>query len=305
MHFDVNGKMFVVWSMKKWEWFGPFAHGRIRNPMKTSLPRSIDIRTKPAFKRVRTLSPGRMKAVYQAVDLTASPARLCVLKKGGKRTSGSWPRRTGSQRVQKEAQVLSELFRKGVEVPEVYFSFQSDGCSYVVVEFIEGVNLQEWLRPRKRRLSVRTGLRISLQIAQIMMKIHRAGWVWRDCKPRNIMVTNIDTLRAIDFEGACRVSQPDPFAFGTQFYLAPESTDPFRGQSRVPEDLYALGTVFYLLFAGCTPGEADSAPIEHMRRNLPIELVKVVSELLALQPNKRPTAKAVVRRLKSLLIQLN
>lgn len=252
------------------------------------------------YKAFRALAQRGRGGVYQAFDFSVRPPRLCTLKEGRKNGEVSWDGRDGYWRVKHEGRVLTRLSGAGVNVPRVYSTFKAEDNYYLVMELVEGDSLERYLIEKKRRLSLATALRYCTQVVLLMDLIHRAGWVWRDCKPRNIIITKTGELRPLDFEGACPIDQPDPLPWGTPSYIAPEWNARFSGQSRLPEDLYALGSVIHLLLGGCPP---DIAPVslERLRKNIPKRACKLVAELLDPDPQRRPNAQIVARRLEAVL----
>lgn len=270
----------------------PFAVRRARRPAPT--PASPLKTTYRAFSALAQRGRG---GVYQALDLSSAPPRLCVLKEGRRAGEVSLDGRDGFWRVQHERRVLELLGRAGVEVPRLYDSFEAEGNYYVAVEFIAGESLDAWLWRRRRRLPTVSALRCGAALARLVARIHEAGWVWRDCKPGNVIVAGGGALRPLDFEGACRVESPDPLPWGTPAFAPPEGGEEFRGQSRLPEDLYALGAVVYFLLAGRTPDATARAPLSKMRRGVPADVLQVVDELLDLDPRRRPGALESARRL--------
>jgi hypothetical protein len=252
------------------------------------------------FKAFRALTQRGRGGVYQALDLSGATPRLCVLKEGRRDGETGWDGRDGAWRVRHEGRVLEALRGAGVGVPRLYASFRAEGNHYIAVEFIEGESLHARLSRRQRRLPVSDALRLGAGLARLVASIHAAGWVWRDCKPANVVVTKTGELRPLDFEGACPVGRPDPQPWGTRAFMAPEGDDDFRGQSRVPEDLYALGAVVHFLLAGFAP-EASSPPLSKVRRSVPAAALRVVAELLDRDPVLRPRASDVARRLEDAL----
>src|SRR5213075_1577537 len=154
----------------------------------------------------------------QAIDTSGSPARLCILKEGRKHGEVDWKGRDGRWRIKHEVKVMGHLRRKGLQVPRVYASFAAGGNSYLVQEFIEGEDLARWLSRRQRRVSIKSALTLAVKLADLVSAIHAAGWVWRDCKPGNIIVTHSGEVWPIDFEGACSRDRPDPLPWGTLPY---------------------------------------------------------------------------------------
>lgn len=260
-----------------------------RNPLKTT------------YRVFRALSQRGKGGVYQAVDLSVPPPRFCLLKEGRRHGEVSWDGRDGHWRVKHEEQVLTLLSDSGVAVPQIYASFELNGHSYLVTEFIAGESLQALINRQQRRLSVSRALHYGIEIASVISDIQAAGWVWRDCKPANLMITGQGRIRPLDFEGACRIDQPDLLPWGTPgFAPSPERTA-HEARSSVYDDLYALGAVIYLLLTGRLPDAVAPIPIAKLRRDVPIDVQEVITELLTASPRQRPGVERVIRQLKSSL----
>jgi hypothetical protein len=266
-----------------------------RRPRRPAPPPASPLKT--TYRAFRALAQRGRGGVYQALDLSATSPRLCVLKEGRRAGEVSLDGRDGFWRMQNEGRVLAALGGAGVEVPRLYGSFEAEGNYYVAVEFIAGESLDAWLSRRQRRLPVNDALRCGGALARLVARIHEAGWVWRDLKPGNVIVTGGGRLRPIDFEGACRVESPDPLPWGTPAFAPPEGAEEFRGGTRLPEDLYALGAVVYFLLAGRTPDAADPVPLSKARKGVPADVLRLVGGLLSPDPLRRPGAREAARRL--------
>ncbi len=251
------------------------------------------------FKVFRALSQRGKGGVYKALDLSTHTPRLCIVKEGRRHGESEWDGRDGFWRVKHEKKVLEQLGKSGVPVPSVYGSFTAGDNYYLVTEHIEGEDLEAWLMKRERRLSIRSAIELCLNVARLVGSLHDLGWAWRDCKLRNLLRAKNGKVRPIDFEGAYQIKNPDPYPYGTSVYLAPEWNKPCLGQSRFPEDVYALGMVFYLIFAG-RPRGADKVPLERCRRRIPKGVVTLVAEMLASEPAKRPSVSRILECLEKL-----
>ncbi|MBC7911384.1 MAG: serine/threonine protein kinase [Pyrinomonadaceae bacterium] len=258
--------------------------------------KAVETPLKTTFRVFRALSQRGKGGVYQALDLTARP-RLCILKEGRSEGEVDWIGRDGYWRIKHEESVLSALRAAGINVPHVYSSFEAGKNYYLAIEFIEGVPLEKYLSRKKRRLAIARALALGIQLSALMARIHDAGWVWRDCKPHNLLLAEQGELRPLDFEGACPVNQPDAMPWGTNSYRPPEWDQDFRGQTRLPEDLYALGAVIYLLLTGRLPDAAAQQPIEASRPDVPPSVRELVMELLDAKPERRPSAHEAAERL--------
>ena len=279
-------------------------------------PRPTRIRrnTSPEFLRTRirafeALSQRGKGGVYQALNLNFSPARLCVLKEGRRHGETDWDGRDGFWRVKHEAQVLSALSVAGVKVPELYLTFKSPSHYYLVTEFIEGESVQAYLSRKGKALTDLEALRIGCAIAETVAQIHAAGWVWRDCKPLNFLISQDGSIRPVDFEGACRVDAPDVMPWGTEAYLPPEFRAFPQMGSRLPEDLYALGaTLRQLLRVRKLKTEiqpASEKPVnEKLRPHVPTVVKQLVSALMDAEAGSRPTARHAAKVLAQAIEEL-
>jgi serine/threonine protein kinase len=159
------------------------------------------------------------------------------------------------------------------------------------MERICGKSLQQVLASRQR-MSTRRMLDYCAQMARIVAEIHAAGWAWRDCKPANFLVDKNHKLRALDFEGACRLDESDPPWGATPGYTPSRQL----WDSRSPEamDLYALGTsIMQLITRTESPINLAAAfRREIKKRNLPLRLIKTIQSLRSPSPERRPSARA-------------
>jgi hypothetical protein len=253
---------------------------------------------KTRFRAFRAMAQRGKGGVYQAIDVSSSPPRLCVLKEGRKHGEVDWQGRDGRWRIRHEAQVLRQLRAKGVDVPEVYALFSAESHDFLALEFIDGDDLGRVLARRARRLSIEAALRLSIKVALTVSAVHFAGWVWRDCKPANLIITKRGNLRPVDFEGACPVPRPDSLPWGTKHFIAPEAFASCEASSRLPEDLFALGAAIYFIFSGRTADAAKiTPPLSQVRRNIPQAVSSLVTSLLNFNPKRRPSARLVALRL--------
>jgi class IV lanthipeptide synthase len=265
----------------------PFPHPRrsILAPVQIDNPLATTIRAYEA------LSQRGKGGVYRALDLSVIPARVCSLKEGRKHGETSWDGTDGYEYLRHEEQVLVSLAAAGVPVPALYTSFRTRSNYYLVTEALDGTNLHTLLRNGRKKLALATALQYAGQIVELLDKIHAAGWVWRDCKPLNMIVSREGMIRPLDFEGACRIDEPDPLPWGTPGYISPER---LTAGSQIPEDLYALGATLYHILSGRLPESSSRiTPLGRLRHSLPPGLSQIVSALLAPNPAARPDLRRV------------
>jgi hypothetical protein len=239
--------------------------------------------------------------VYLTADFGGPSPRLCILKEGRKHGEVTFDGRDGYWRAKHEKRVLHALRRRGIAVPQIYSSFELDSNYYLLTEHIEGKNLEELLKTRQRRLPIARVLRLAFQVARIVSILHSVGWVWRDCKPANLILSESDTLRPVDFEGACRIGDRMPLNWGTEHFL-PVDFNNEQYQSHPAIDLYALGVVIYYLITGRFPDKENPLPVEKLRRRTPQSLRQIVSKLMSPTVNERPSAQAVAQGLNEIIL---
>jgi len=273
----------------------------VANPFGREQPRarnsSVESPLKTTFRAFQALAQRGKGGVYKALDFSAHPPRLCILKEGRSDGEINWDERDGYWMVKHEEQVLASLQAAGVEVPAVQSSFESQNNYYLVTEFIEGESLQEFLVKRKRRLPVSRALNYGIQLSALLSRIHSANWAWRDCKPANLILTKDGKLRPVDFEGACRLEEHGSMIWSTPTFIPPEHKRGESQLSRKYDDLYALGVVIYLLLTGQLPESSSQVPVKKLRRNVPQKVCDLVEELLHDDPRRRPGAQNIRRRL--------
>lgn len=144
------------------------------------------------------------------------------------------------QRLRKELELLMQLQHPSV-VAATGLEHVSGMGDCIVMEYVEGKTLKEWLQaahPRKERR------RVAMEMAEAVGYIHSKGIVHRDLKPENIIITsNGDNVKLIDFgladtDSHTILKQPA----GTLKYMSPEQMQ--TAVADVRNDIYSLGVIF-------------------------------------------------------------
>src|SRR5690606_8046165 len=214
-----------------------------------------------------------------------------------------------AERFRREAIAVARLSHPNIV--GVHDVFVHDGRQAVVMQLVDGKSLRQLLDSQKR-LGPELTIHIGAAIAGALDEAHRAGFVHRDVKPGNILVTSDGRVLLTDF-GIAKGLQPgdddltsDNVMMGTAKYLSPEQVRGRRLDGRA--DLYSLGLVLYECLAGRVPflGETDAdTALARLQRDptvlapprptLPIGLVTRIHKTLARNPAHRPQTGADLR----------
>jgi tRNA A-37 threonylcarbamoyl transferase component Bud32 len=180
---------------------------------------------------------------------------------------------------------------------------------YLVMEFIDGCNLETQLR-KGGPLEVKEVLRIGMQVASGLAAAHRLGLIHRDVKPANILLENgVQRVKLTDF-GLARAADDASLTqtgliAGTPLYMAPEQAagEPLDARA----DLFSLGSVLYELCTGRPAFRAPTTvavirrvcdeaprPIREVNADVPEPLWRLVERLHAKKPADRPVSAAEV-----------
>lgn len=249
------------------------------------------------------LAQGGMAEVWLAIDLTLDRK---VAVKWLKLHLASDP--VVAERFRREAIAAASLNHPNIVA--VHDVFEQDGRQAVVMQLVEGKSLRQLLDTQKR-LSPELTCHIGSCVAAALDHAHTAGFVHRDVKPGNIMITPDGRVLLTDFgiakglQSAEADLTSDNIMMGTAKYLSPEQVRGKKLDGRA--DLYSLGLVLYECLAGRVPflGETDAdtalarlqrdpTDLTRLRATLPTTLVVAVHQLLSRNPAHRPATGAEV-----------
>ena len=191
------------------------------------------------------LGSGGMGRVYKARQLNLN--RIVAIK-------------VPSDAVLKNEEFLARFVREGSTCARVahghivsIYDVHSGKRPYIVMEYVDGMPLNQFLQEEQTTLFVSDLLEIIGQVCQGLEAAHASGVVHRDIKPANIVITHEGhRVKVMDF-GIARVSDNTALTtassmMGTPFYMAPEQ---IKGEKVGPAtDLYALACLVYYLFTG-------------------------------------------------------
>lgn len=137
-------------------------------------------------------------------------------------------------------------------VVEVKDYFRDNDTIYIVMEYIEGGSLKDYLKQNGGKLQVEIAKRMMRPVIESLMQVHNAGMIHRDISPDNIMVTPEGKMKLIDFGTAKESNDTDILALGKKGYAPPEQFAK-DGKQGTWTDVYALAATYYGCIVGRTP----------------------------------------------------
>ena len=256
------------------------------------------------YRLERRLAQGGMAEVWVATDLSLDRK---VALKWLKPSLATDP--VVAERFRREAIAVAGLTHPNIVA--VHDVFEDRDRQAVVMQLVDGKSLRQLLDVQTR-LSPELTIHIGTCVAAALDAAHHAGFVHRDVKPGNILVTPDGRVLLTDFGIAKGLDTTgddltsDNVMMGTAKYLSPEQVRGRKLDGRA--DFYSLGLVLYECLAGRVPflGETDAdtalarlqrdpTDLGRLRPTLPRGLVNLVHRLLARNPNHRPATGAELR----------
>ena len=203
-------------------------------------------------------------------------------------------------RFKNESKAISLLHHPNIV--KVYDVSVTDRLQYIVMEYVNGMTLREYLNERGGHLTSRETVHFISQILQALDHAHRNGVVHRDIKPQNIMLLASGQLRMMDF-GIARISRAENQllagkAMGSVHYISPEQA---RGEVTGPQsDIYSVGVMMYEMLSGRLPFDGDDAvkvalkqitdtprPLAEIAPDTPRALQEITEKAMAKLPANR------------------
>lgn len=227
------------------------------------------------YRIVRVIGRGASSLVFYAEDMmvrredgSALPVAIKILD----RDAGEYKMNSKSFRTEIHAVAGIPTSPHVVAIKDVCF-YEDE--RFIVMEYVSGKTLGEYLAERGGTLPAKEIISVSLQLLQALRLAHEAGVVHRDIKPENILVERADVVgKQVDIPGGsdmpfvkladfgiALLPDEDLFAMkdkgvGTVHYISPEQASGGRVDAR--SDLYSLGVLMHVMATGSVPFEAGS-----------------------------------------------
>ena len=260
------------------------------------------------FEIIQKIGTGGMGSVYKA----SQPAmnRMVAIKILHPKLAG---RKDLTSRFRREARAMSQLTHPNTTKVFMYGELPEDGSLYIVMEFLDGRNLNQTVR-KGGPMPVERAIPILVSVCGALHEAHGMGIVHRDLKPENIFLCKqggiSDYAKVLDF-GLAKVTErqmrpgsiiltQEGMVFGTPEFMSPEQA---QGKTLDPRsDIYSLAVILYEVLTGKLPFRAKT-PMEYIQKHVleepiaidqrvegmsfPAGLWEVVHKALAKKPEDR------------------
>ena len=270
--------------------------GRLSGDLEDSIARKAQ--QIPGFQILGKLGAGAMATVFKARQLSLD--RIVAVK--------VLPKKMGDSdefvdRFYREGRAAARLNHNNI-VQAIDVGEAPGGYHYFVMEYIDGKTVYDDLAAGKV-YSEKDALSIILQMARALEHAAERGFVHRDVKPKNIMLTRDGVAKLADM-GLARETSDVKLAmaeagraYGTPYYISPEQ---IRGELNIDfrADVYSLGATFYHMVTGKLPFEGSTpaavmhkhlkeplVPPDHLVPTLSTGIGEIIERMMAKKPEER------------------
>ncbi len=251
----------------------------------------------PGYKIIRRLGAGAMATVFLAKQLSLD--RLVAIKVLPKKFSDNVK---FIERFYKEGKAAAQLNHPNIV--GAYDVGQAGEHHYFVMEYVDGQTVFD-LVAKHKRVDESQAIRIIKQTAKALQHAHEKGFIHRDIKPKNIMITKDGVVKLADLGLARAMTDMEAAkaeagrAYGTPYYISPEQ---IRGEMKIgpAADIYGLGATFYHMVTGRVPFEGknpsavmhkhlknDLVPPDHVNPKLSAGCAQVIEMMMAKNQKER------------------
>lgn len=261
------------------------------------------------FKIERVIGSGGMSVVFKAEDTVLNKTVAVKLLKEDKQNDPAYIRSFIN-----ESKAVAMLSHENIV--HIYDVSVKDKIQYIVMEYIEGITLKNYLKRKGGILDWRETLSITEQILRALDHAHSKGVIHRDIKPQNIMLLRNGLIKVADF-GIAKLPENDTMtntnrAIGTVHYISPEQAR--SEQIDAKSDLYSVGVMMYELACGKLPFTAESpvsvalkqvgeqaVPPRTVNPELPVGMEQIIVRAMEKNPERRyQSAKAMLKHVTAL-----
>lgn len=252
----------------------------------------------PNYELLEKLGESPQSVVYKAYH-KSNPEKLLALKVFKATFSSEAQKKYFRQKLEH----LKILYDPGVITPSTFE--ERWNLQFVTQPYFDGIPLNQWTQ--RKPVSLEKFFAISIELAALIEKVHKAGIMHGGIKPHNILIHPrtlgirlIDFISPLDVRSVSHFIYDRSFVEGSLAYTSPEQTGRISHRVDFTTDLYSLGIVFYEMLTGRLPffsidplelihsHLAEEAPPAHeLDPRIPPMVGKLISKLILKQPEKR------------------
>lgn len=241
------------------------------------------------YRILKRIGSGGMSHVYLAEDMRLKGKQWAI-----KESVRSEELHTD---IQAEAELLISLHHPCLPRVVDFYISDNDGYSYLIMDFIDGCTLSEYMEDHTGPMPVEVIMRTAKQLLEVLSYLHghNPPIIYRDLKPSNIMFTTKNELMLIDFGIARsfrRGGLEDTVKLGTVGFAAPEQYG--NGQSQPASDLYGLGALLLYMATGGQCSNWQPGMEGRLNGYLPKGLIPILRRLLRHLPEERYASADIV-----------
>lgn len=207
------------------------------------------------------------------------------------------------QRFYREARAAAALDHPNIV--KIFDVNQGAGTHFLVMEYVHGMTLQQIVTARGP-IHYQKAIQYIIQTATGLKHAHEKGFIHRDIKPDNIILSTEGVIKILDMglarsldqeqDNVTKLMNPNAI-YGSVDYISPEQS--IGGAVDARSDLYSLGATLFALITGVAPFSGTSAQVlvshqltevpnlARFRASVPPQLNAIVAKMMAKQPNKR------------------
>ncbi|NSL86943.1 protein kinase [Chitinophaga sp. Mgbs1] len=262
------------------------------------------------------IKPDPKGRVIKGINITRF--NWCLIKEGKRNMFADDHGRNITERLQWQRFLHEELSDK-VPIPKIIDYFEDDGDVYLVMDFVEGVCLDDYYRlifNSNTWNAILTSSKITilnylLEIIDHIDILHKNGYIHRDITTANFMISTRKKIVMIDLELAynIKINRPDPpFKLGTPGYMSPEQENTEHPDPA--QDIYSIGAMLLATFSSFQPLLFTGQDTEIMEENIHYfihdnTVANLIIQCLHHDPAARPQIEEIAAVLQTYRDRLN
>lgn len=193
-----------------------------------------------------------------------------------------------------EAQSVAR-FGKAKDIVNVYDFFEQNGTAYIIMEYIDGILLKDYLE-KQGAMQPEIARELICPIMEAVKKIHGEGIIHRDISPDNIFIVNEETIKVFDFGAAILNDSEEGMAAEAVIKVGYSAPEQYRDRANQGfyTDIYSVGAILYQMLTGVKPLESTEREYkdtlkspQELGARLSSNMDRTVMEALAVEPELR------------------